>query len=77
MLCDEAASLTVTRSGNINMLAVHPGQGNRHLVGISDVNVPTFEAFDMTIPTIPAGVKGSTMGNDVEVGIDVTADKAL
>ena len=77
MLSDEDQSIQAAKAGDVDVLAVFPGNSNQDIKGMKDVPLQTVEAMGMTMPTVPSGGKGKTNGEEVEVGNDVTADKAI
>lgn len=77
MLSDEDQSIQAAKAGDVDVLAVYPGNSEQDIDGMKDVSLQTVEAMGMTMPTVPSGGKGKTNGKEVKVGNDVTADKAI
>ena len=77
MLSDEDQSIQAAKSGQVDVLAVFPGNANQKIKGMHDESIKTVESLGMTMPTVPAGGKGETNGMPVKVGNDVTSDKAI
>src|SRR5699024_7363124 len=65
------------KAGDVDVLAVFPGNSNQDIKGMKDIPLATVEAMGMTMPTVPSGGKGKTNGEEVEVGNDVTAGKDI
>lgn len=74
---EEDHSFQAAKPGDVDVLAVFPGNSNQDIKGMKDVPRQTVEAMDVKTPTAPSVMKGKTNGEEVEVGNNVTADNAI
>lgn len=77
MLSGEDQSIQAAKAGDVDVLAVFPGNSDQDIKNMEQVSLETVEAMGMTMPTVPAGGTGETNGQKIKVGNDVTSDKAI
>lgn len=77
VLSDEEAGLAAAGAGRVDIATVSHNNADRQIEGMTLHDLESVDTLALTLPTEPAGGAGETMGQEVEVGNDVTADPAI
>lgn len=77
LLSAEEAGLAAARAGQVDIAAVSHNNAGRQIEGMTLHDLESVDTLALTLPTGPAGDTGQTLGEEVEVGNDVTADPAI
>lgn len=77
LLLKEDASIAAAKTGEVDVCAAPPRYSDQKIEGLEMQAFESIDSRGITLPTLPAGNKGTINGVDVEVGNDVTSDVAI
>lgn len=77
LLADEESAIAAANAGQVDVLKVSHNNADQQIEGMELDARPSVDTFALTLPTTESGNTGVTVGEEVEVGNDVTADPAI
>ncbi|STC68526.1 ABC transporter substrate-binding protein [Corynebacterium pilosum] len=77
LLADEESAIAAANAGQVDVLKVSHNNADQQIEGMELDARPSVDTFALTLPVTESGNTGITVGEEVEVGNDVTADPAI